>query len=94
MPRIVLTAVVEDSTDWERKFRSHGDLFRRIWPGPVPDIHLATHEQNEVALCFDVDDVDGWWAMQERPEIAEAMEKDGVRRDSVKIFVLDRTASF
>ena len=65
-----------------------------IWPGPVPEFQLSTTEENEVALCFDVDDVDGWWAMQERPEIAEAMEQDGVLRDSVKIFVLDRIASF
>ena len=94
MPRNVMTATVEDSTDWEQKFRSHRDLFRSIWAGPVPDFHLATTEENEVALCFDVDDVEAWWAMQQRPEIAEAMKKDGVRRDTVKIFVLDRTASF
>jgi hypothetical protein len=94
MPRVVMTAMVEDASVWEEKYRSHADLFREIWPGPVPDVHFATTEGNEVALCMDVDDLDGYFAMLERPEIAEAMAEDGVRRDTVKVFVLDKTASF
>lgn len=94
MPRIVMTAMVEDATVWEERYRSHGEVFKKIWPGPVPDVHFTTTEANEVAMCADVDDVEGYFAMLEGPEIAEAMAHDGVRRDTVKVYVLDKIASF
>ena len=28
MPKVVITAEVEDTAKWEQGFRSHGDLFR------------------------------------------------------------------
>jgi hypothetical protein len=86
--------MVEDAVEWERKFRSRGDLFRKIWAGPVPDFHRAATEGNVVALCFDVHDVEAYFAMQQRPEIAQAMAEDGVRPDTVRIFVLDKVATF
>jgi len=94
VPRIILTATVDDATEWEQRYRSHGDLFRRVWPGPVPVIHFTTTGDNEVVMCTDVDDVDGYFEMVGSPEIVEAMGQDGVHRDTVKIFVLDKTASF
>lgn len=94
MPRVVLTAEIEDPSVWEERFRSHGDLFRGLWEGDFPDVHFATTEGNEVVMYMEVDDLDAYWAMQETPEIAEAMEEDGVNRDTVRIHVLDKTASF
>jgi hypothetical protein len=32
--------------------------------------------------------------MQQRPEIAQAMAEDGVRPDTMRIFVLDKVATF
>lgn len=94
MPRIMLTAEVRDPTGWEERFRSHGELFRSLWDGSFPDVHFATTEENEVVMYMEVDDLDAYFAMQETPEIAEAMKQDGVNRDTVKIYVLDKTASF
>ena len=94
MARVVLTAEVEDSTTWEKAYRSHGDLFKRLWDGPFPIVHYTANDNNEVAMFMEVDDLDKYFAMLERPEIAEAMKHDGVNRDSVKVYVLDKSASF
>jgi hypothetical protein len=94
MPRIVLTATVDDATVWEERYRSHGEVFKQVWPGPMPVIHFTTTEDNEVAMCTDVDDVDAYFKMLGSPEIAEAMAHDGVQRNTVKVYVLDKTASF
>ena len=94
MPLVVMTAAVADTADWEQKYRSHGDLFEKVWPGPLPEVHFTTTDANEVALCMEIEDVDAWFAMLARPEITEAMADDGVHPESVKVFVLDKTASF
>ena len=42
MPRIVVTAQVEDLVKWEEGFRTHGDLFRsQTVSGPIG---IATNE--------------------------------------------------
>ncbi len=94
MPRVVLTAQVEDSVAWEKAYRSHGDLFRQLWNGPVPTAHFAATEENEVVMHMEVDDLDEYFRMLERPEIADAMANDGVKRDTVKVYVLNKSASF
>ena len=56
MPRVVVTAQVEDLVKWEEGFRTHGDLFRsQTVSGPIG---IATNEDNEVAVCFDASDLD------------------------------------
>ena len=30
MPKVAVTAQVEDSVKWEERFRTHGDLFRAL----------------------------------------------------------------
>lgn len=94
MPRIVLTAKVDEPSRWEERYRSHGDTFRDLWGGSFPDVHFATTEDNDVVMYMEVDDLDAYFAMLETPEIAEAMKHDGVIRDTVKVYVLDKTASF
>jgi hypothetical protein len=94
MPRVVLTAEVQDSRSWEKAYRSHGALFRQLWEGPFPNVHFTATDTNEVAMFMEVDDLDKYFAMLKRPEIAEAMKHDGVNRDTVKVYVLDKSASF
>ncbi len=56
MPRVVVTAQVEELVKWEEGFRTHGDLFRsQTVSGPIG---IATNEDNEVAVCFDASDLD------------------------------------
>ena len=88
MPKVVVTAQVEDSVRWEEGFRTHGDLFRS--QTVTKPINLATIEGNEVAVCMEPDDLDTFMEILDSPATAEAMELDGVKRETVKVFVLDK----
>lgn len=87
MAQIIITAKVADSEKWEKGFRTHGNLFNDY---TAKAIHFAATDDNEVAIHWEVDDVDKFLALVDSPETAEAMEHDGVNKDTVKIFVLDR----
>ena len=87
MDRVVLTAQVEDAEKWEEGFRTHGDLFRSQ---TVKVVHFAVGANNEVALYLEMDDVSKYMEILESPATAEAMAYDGVNRDSVKVWVLDK----
>ncbi len=88
MPRIVVTAQVEDLVKWEEGFRTHGDLFRSETVSG--SIGIATNEGNEIAVCFDASDLDTFLQGMDSPETAEAMAFDGIKRETVKVFVLDK----
>ena len=88
MTRIVVTANVEDLVKWEEGFRTHGDLFRsQTVSGPIG---IATTEGNDVAVCFEAENLDTFIEVLDSPATAEAMALDGVNRDTVKVFVMDR----
>ena len=92
MAKMVLTAQVENLEEWEKAFRTHGDLFRSQKLGSP--ILIGTTGDNEVALYEEVADFDSFTKALESSETAEAMAHDGVRRETVKIFVLDKELSF
>ena len=50
MPKVVITAQVEDPVKWEAGFRTHGELFRNNYTVTTP-IGIAI-SGNEVAVCF------------------------------------------
>ena len=87
MPRILITAQVEDSARWKEGFRTHGDLLRSMSQTVT---YFATTDDNEVALYSEPEDLDKFMEVLESPATAEAMGKDGVKRDTVKVFVLDK----
>lgn len=87
MAKVVITAEVEDLTTWEEGFRTHGDLFRR--QTITKPISIATNEDNEVALIFEPEDLGVFMQLLESAG-PEAMANDGVKRETVKIFVLDK----
>ena len=88
MPRIIITAQVEDSANWETGFRNHEELFREDYTATA--IHFSTTDENEVAVLWEVDDPDKFLEQLALPETAEAMARDGVKRETVKTFVLDK----
>ena len=88
MPKVVVTAQVEDPVKWEKGFRTHGDLFRS--QTVAKPINLATIAGNQVAVCFEPDDLDTFLKILDSPATAEAMVIDGVKRETVKVFVLDK----
>ena len=88
MPKVVVTAQVEDPVKWEKGFRTHGDLFRS--QTVTKPINLATIEGNQAVVCFEPDDLDTFMKILDSPATAEAMVLDGVKRETVKVFVLDK----
>lgn len=90
MPRILITAQVEDSKKWVKGFKTHKKLFRRY---SATTVHYTSTAENEVAIYWRVRSVQKFLAGMELPETAEAMAFDGVKRDSVKFFVLDKKLS-
>ncbi len=87
MPSIIVTAQVEDSAEWEKGFRTHGALFNDM---TITAIRFAATDENEVAVHFEADDIDKYFELFEAPVTAESMKSDGVKRETVKVFVLDK----
>jgi hypothetical protein len=85
MTKVITTAQVQDSAKWKTAFQTHADLFREY---TATNIYYTTNAQNEVAIVFDVKDVDKYLKLMDSPETAAAMANDGVKRDTVKVFVL------
>ena len=88
MPKVVITAEVEDLARWEEGFRTHGDLFRS--QTIAKPIHFATTKDNRAIVCFEPDDLDTYMGILSSPATEEAMAFDGVKRETVQIHVLDK----
>jgi len=87
MFRAIVTAQVEDSANWEIGFRSHAGIFNEY---TATAIHFAATDDNEVAILWEVANLDKFLEQLGTPETAEAMAQDGVNHKSVKIYVLDK----
>ena len=87
MTKVLITAEVEDLVAWEEAFRSHGDLFKR--QTVKKPIDIATKEGNEVAVIFRPKNLETFMSILET-EGPEAMANDGVKQETVKVFVLDK----
>lgn len=92
MPKLLVTAKVEDRTDWEKSFRTHGKLFRDL--GFKSPALFGTNENNEVAVLMSVDDGQVAMANLRSPENVQAMSADGVKRETVKALILDKEFTF
>ena len=88
MPKVVVVAQVEDSVKWEEGFRTHGDLFRS--QTITKPIRFGTIEGHQVAVCFEPDDLALFMKIMAFPATAKAMAFDGIRRETVKVFILDK----
>ena len=89
MAKVVVTAQVEDVVKWEAGFRTHGELFRNSYTVTTP-IGIAINEGTEVAVCFEPANLGELVAAIDSPATAEAMAFDGVKRETVKIYVMDK----
>ena len=92
MAKFLVTAEVEDRTEWEESFRTHGALFAGF--GFKSPIVIGTNDNNEVAVLISVDDVQAAMAILSSPDNVQAMEADGVKRDTVRALILDKEFSF
>ncbi len=73
---------------WEEGFRTHGDLFRS--QKVTKPINFGTIEGNQVAVCVEPEDLTVFMKIMDSPVTAEAMAFDGIRRETVRVFVLDK----
>ena len=88
MVRVVVTCQVEDSVKWESTFRTHGELFRS--QTVTAPIGIAINDGNDVAVCFEPQDLGTFFEVLEAPESVEAMAADGVKVETLKVFVMDK----
>ena len=88
MAKVVVVAQIEDPVKWEAGFRTHGDLFRS--QTVTKPINFGLVGGNHVAACFEPDDLAAFMKGMDSPATAEAMAFDGIRRETVKTFVLDK----
>tara|TARA_B100001123_G_C15338568_1_gene1033811 strand:+ start:5777 stop:6052 length:276 start_codon:yes stop_codon:yes gene_type:complete len=86
MATILITSEVENAEEWNHAFRTHGDLFRQQ---TISRVDIGTTDDNHVAVLFHVSDPDAFFEVLDSPATAEAMGNDGVKRETVKVFVLD-----
>jgi hypothetical protein len=87
MPRVLITAEVDDLEKWEKGFRTHGDLFRQMG---VSTMEFGTSEGNRIAVCGETTNLDAYMKVFKSPATAAAMASDGVKRETVKVYVLDK----
>jgi hypothetical protein len=88
MPKVVIVAQVEDSMKWEQGFRTHAALFRS--QTIAKPIDYGTIPGNQVAICAEPDDLAVFLKIMDSPATAEAMAFDGIKRETVRMFVLDK----
>ncbi len=88
MPKLVVTAQVEDAVKWEAGLRTRGDLFKSLTV--TAPVDFAINEGNEVAVYCEPANLETFMTGMDGPTVAEAMAQDGVKRETVKVFVLDK----
>ena len=91
MARVLVVAQVEDAAKWEASFRTHGNLFKTYGlKGPV-EYGLSG---NSAAVCLDPENVQAFLQTLQDQATADAMKADGVKRETVNVFVLDKQLKF
>jgi len=72
---------------FEKAFRTHGDLFRQMG---IARMEFATGPGNRIAVSGETNNLDAYMKIYNSPATAEAMAFDGVKRETVQMFVLDK----
>ena len=91
MAKVIITAQVEDAAKWEEGFRTHGELLRSMTSTVT---YFTTSKDNELTLYAEPTDVDKFLEVMESPATEEAMAFDGVKRDTVKVSVLEKEFTY
>ncbi len=63
----------------------------REFLGVSKPIYFSTNaETNEICINAEPEDLEKYLELVQTPEMVEAMEKNGVLRDTVKLYILDK----
>lgn len=92
MTKVILTGRVKNAVKWEEGFRTHVELFKK--QTLVSPVHYTVNEENEVAITCDVSDLDTFVKVLDSQETADAMDYDGVDKETVMLYVLDKELSY
>ena len=87
MAKVIVMAQVQDPVKWEAGFRTHGELFKSM--GVRGSMHYAING-NEATVFADADNLETYMRIMQSQAVADAMAQDGVKRETVKIVVLDK----
>ena len=90
MARIVVTANVKDVVKWEEGYRTHAPMLRDLMKVTKPVQFTTNADTKEICISAEPDDLEHYLTMAQSPEIAQAMEKNGVIADTVKFYILDK----
>jgi len=86
MARVLVVAECEDPKKWRDNFVKHAELFRSM--GATASVSFG-QDGDSVAVVLDVRDLETYRKVLSSQATADAMAMDGVRRNTVKMFVLD-----
>lgn len=90
--RVVVIARVADTTQWEQGFRTHGDLLSSM---SMSESHYAMNDDsNRIAVYSEPESLDEFMTVMESQATADAMEFDGIDRDTVEVFVFDKVFEY
>jgi hypothetical protein len=63
----------------------------REFLGVTKPVHFSTNkETNEICISVVPDDLEKYLELVQSPEIAKAMDKNEVKRETAKLYILDK----
>lgn len=93
MYKLIAIGYVDEIQKWEEGFRTHADLFKK--QTVISPIFFGTSERDQtIAILFEVSDLDTFYGVLASAETAEAMAFDGVKKETVKVYLLDKEFSY
>lgn len=88
MATVIVTGEVENAANWEKEFRTHVELFRsQTIESPM---RFTVTSDNTFAICSNAKDLKTFQEVLESQATVDAMNNDGVKRDTVQVYVLDK----
>jgi hypothetical protein len=88
MASVIVTGEVENGANWETKFRTNVELFRS--QTSVSPMRFTVDDDNRFAIYTEVTDLKTFQEVLDSQATVDAMINDGVKRETVQVYVLDK----
>ncbi len=93
MHKVIAFGHVEEIRKWEKGFKTHADLFKK--QTVISPILFGTSEDDQtIGILFEVSDLDRFYEVLGAKETAEAMAYDGVKKETIRHYLLDKEFSY
>lgn len=90
MTRVVITAKVKNVQAWEAGYREKAAMLRQLLRVSGPVQFCTNTDTNEICVTSEPDDLKHYLSMAQTTQVADAMDKDGVIRETVQFYILDK----